>query len=155
MTSLEDVNNIPDSYFRSYSPDLPIPQLRYQYLQHLNNKHQLDASTTYMPNQPSFYYYYTTGNHQSIQSLKHQILPDDVFLNVSLSMTNLDDAIDMSLTSTLKNSVYLNMIKNNVRVIRPAVDWAELTIFHKMVSRDILSHPNISRSTREFKDTCH
>lgn len=121
MASLNDIRQIPDSYFHSNLPDTPLPTARYHYLKYLKDSKQLDEATSQLMDQPEFYANYISGEYDG------QLVDNDTLLTIALSMDNLDDVIDMSLVSThlndkLKNPVFLNVVKDNVKVIRPIVE---------------------------------
>lgn len=163
MATLDDVRQIPNSYFQSNLPNLPLPIARYHYLTYLMDNDQLDSTTANLMQQPDFYSKYVSGDHwrpeesqwqRSLESEWYsQLLPNDTLLTMALTFTNLDDVISMSMVSTdlndkLKSPVYLNVIKDNVGVTRPIIDsiqcssdgectspWSELAILRKMASR--------------------
>lgn len=126
MSSLSDIENIPDSYFKDVAPDLPVMISRYYYIQHLKDNNKLDSDLLQMVNQPDFYYYYINNMIESQPQF-----PNEIILQIALSSDNLDTIINMSLTNSylnnkLKNKIYLNIIKNNVGVQRPVINWYDL-----------------------------
>lgn len=146
MSSLSDVQIIPDSYFQHNIPSLPVREARYQYLLHLRSLGHLDDQTSHMLDQPEFYYYFINNIPSP------QLVPNDILLSVALKQDNLDDVIDMSmvnaeLNNRLKNNMYIDVIKSNVGISRPILPstlcfddtcispWSELAILHKMASR--------------------
>lgn len=126
MSTIDDVERIPSSYFEHNLPGTPIKLARYRYLQHLKDTNQLDNTTKQLMDSPDFYYNYV-NNISPIPSM-----PGDVLLQIALSMTNLDDVISMSMTSSylnrvLKDDIYIQTIKHNIGIRRPLVlGWSDL-----------------------------
>lgn len=155
MTSYQDVELIPDQYFIDSASDLPVRQVRYYYLQHLRDNNQLDSQTEYLLDQPDFYYNFMINNYQD---MLYQLLSNDIMLNIALNMNNLDDVIDMTLVNSelnqkLKNPFYLQIIKDNVGITRPVIDWLDLLRENSIINptkyaqicNDVTDYPNGER----------